>query len=300
MRKSEHDGFALSPSTPAGPVPNGWQPGYIGGKGQDGVWQRIIGQMPPHPVYVEAFAGSAAVFFHKRAARRSILIDASRNVIANLGATSEVTSGAGVELIHGDAIALLPRLALPPAGVVYCDPPYLLETRRGRRYYEHELTDDNHRHLLEVLRALPCRVLVSGYPSKLYGAALHDWRCLSYRVRTRGSSRTECLWMNFPEPTELHDWRFAGRTFRERLAMKRLAARWLARLQRMPPRKRGYLISTLAAANVIPGDARSDAAGSRADSDDAGLQRQVRRGAINSNEKPGEVSKSLRADPLGA
>jgi DNA adenine methylase len=57
----------------------------------------------------------------------------------------------------------------------------------------------------------------------------------------------ECLWMNFPEPTELHDWRFAGRNFRERCALKRLATRWMARLDDMPPRKRGYVMNALAA-----------------------------------------------------
>ena len=52
--------------------------------------------------------------------------------------------------------------------------------------------------------------------------------------------------MNFPEPEELHDWRFAGNTFRQRLGLKRLAARWLARLDAMPARKRGYVLNAIA------------------------------------------------------
>lgn len=62
---------------------------------------------------------------------------------------------------------------------------------------------------------------------------------------------TECLWCNFPEPTELHDWRFAGKNFRERTSLKRLATRWLARLEAMAPRKRGYLLNSVH--NAYPG-----------------------------------------------
>lgn len=34
---------------------------YSGGKGGDGVFQKIINQMPPHQIYVEAFLGMGSV-----------------------------------------------------------------------------------------------------------------------------------------------------------------------------------------------------------------------------------------------
>jgi hypothetical protein len=68
--------------------------------------------------------------------------------------------------------------------------------------------------------------------------------------------KTEMIWANFDEPTELHDWRYAGRTFRERLTFQRLAARRVAQLKRMPPRKRGYVLNEIAVAiNAENGDA---------------------------------------------
>lgn len=212
---------------------------YPGSKAQAGVFQRIIGQMPPHSTYVEPFFGSGQVFWRKRRAHQSILVDLAPEAIAGLSAA------AGVHAICGDAISVLPTLALSAEAVVYCDPPYLLSTRAGRRYYKHEMTERDHASLLALLQALPCRVLLSGYPSALYERTLAGWRCLSYRTRTRGRRVTECLWANFPEPAELHDWRYAGRSFRERLTLRRLAARWLARLDRMPARKRGYLLDAV-------------------------------------------------------
>jgi len=208
---------------------------YVGSKGQAGVFHRIIGQMPPHSVYVEPFFGSGRVFWEKRLALSSYVIDRQSDLLDRANAVP------GVQAICGDALKILRRLALPDDAVVYCDPPYLLSTRQGRCYYAFELSEQQHWDLLGTLRALPCRVLLSGYPSALYDDGLKAWRVIHYRVRTRGRTKTECLWCNFPEPEELHDWRFAGANFRQRLTLKRLAARWLARLEAMPPRKRGYL-----------------------------------------------------------
>ncbi len=154
-----------------------------------------------------------------------------------------------MDVIHGDAVRWLQGASQwehDATAVVYCDPPYLLKTRRSRRYYKHEMTDDNHIALLNALADLKCRVLLSGYPSELYSWHLRGWRCCSYKTRTRGATVTECLWMNFPEPTELHDWRYAGQSFRARLGFKRLAARWLARLEAMPPLKRGFVLDAIA------------------------------------------------------
>jgi DNA adenine methylase len=220
---------------------------YPGSKGQAGTWQRIIGQMPAHSLYVEAFAGSAQVFWRKRPAAVNVLIDADAGVVADLRSRSHsagfnAPGREAVTVLNADAIHWLRNADLPADAVVYCDPPYLLETRRSRRYYHHELTNEDHSALLAALVDLKCRVLLSGYPSPLYGDTLQNWRCCSYKARTRGSTVTECLWMNFPEPTALHDWRYAGKSYRERLALNRLAARWAARLDRMPARKRGFVL----------------------------------------------------------
>ena len=42
---------------------------YPGSKAQAGVFQRIIGQMPPHSTYVEPFFGSGQIFWRKRSIR---------------------------------------------------------------------------------------------------------------------------------------------------------------------------------------------------------------------------------------
>ena len=222
--------------------------------------------MPAHDFYVEPFFGSGQVFWRKRPADRNVIIDADSGMVDRFRADCRRSSpkialvdrfadpragsdAAGLvsaaRAICGDAISILPTLTLPADAVVYCDPPYLLSTRTSRHRYKFEMTDDQHALLLARLQDLKCRVMISGYPSDLYAKRLKSWRCISYRTRTRGRTLTECLWLNFPEPTDLHDWRFAGRNFRERLALNRQAARWLARLDGMPPVKRGFLLNAV-------------------------------------------------------
>lgn len=213
---------------------------YPGSKAANGVWQRIIGQMRPHSVYVEAFYGSGQVYHRKRAAKQSVLIDRNPKCL------DQIVQTPAVRPLLGKAQELLPHIYLPSDAVVYCDPPYPLDTRQGRLYYgEFEMTDADHSALLLTLKALKCDVLISSYDNPIYTAALKDWRCLRYRTRTRGKTVTECLWCNFPEPDLLHDWRYAGNNFRQRTSLSRLKRRWLGKLERMKPRQRGYVLNAI-------------------------------------------------------
>ena len=220
---------------------------YTGSKGQAGTFQRIIGNMPPHSLYVEPFFGSGQIFFRKKPASRNVIIDADAKCIFE--ARLAVSNWNQQVFSHvGDALEILATMldTLPADALIYADPPYVLSTRGGRRYYDHEMSDAQHTALLTLLQAMKCRVMISGYPSLLYSKMLSAWRCISYRTRTRGRTLTECLWLNFPEATELHDWRFAGLNYRERLTLKRQAARWTARIDKMPPLKRGFLLHAIA------------------------------------------------------
>jgi hypothetical protein len=114
--------------------------------------------------------------------------------------------------------------------------------------YRHEFGDTGqHTQLLELLLSLPCPVAISGYWSSLYGDMLATWRTISYTTRTRGgSSVQEWLWMNYPEPLELHDYRYLGSNFRQRERLKRIRIRWLARLGRMDALERYSLLEAIA------------------------------------------------------
>lgn len=224
---------------------------YPGGKAGDGVYQKIINLMPPHRVYVEPFLGGGAIMRLKRPAAASIGIDADGDVV-------QMWKGAiippNLTVLHGNALGLDWLVYLvtvgdadPKSTLIYCDPPYLMSTRRQhRQIYRYELSDADHVRLLTILRGLPCMVMISGYWSDLYATTLHDWRSVRFQARTRGGSMaTEWVWMNFPEPLELHDYSFLGDDFRERERIKRKVRRWERRLKDMPVLERHAMMGAI-------------------------------------------------------
>ena len=152
------------------------------------------------------------------------------------------------EFVEGDGIAFLKSYRYTGRELVYCDPPYLHSTRSSHFRYEFEMSDVDHRRLLRVAMALPCRVMISGYRSEMYSRTLGGWNLETFQAMTRGGPAEECLWFNFERPVELHDYRYLGRGFRERERIKRKKQRWMERLVRMPRLER---CAILAAASTI-------------------------------------------------
>lgn len=114
-----------------------------------------------------------------------------------LGAIVERLRGVVIE--HGDALDCMLKHDGPDT-LHYLDPPYLHDTRqtchRGHGYV-HELSDADHRRLLEALPALRGAVIISGYPHPLYDALLPGWRRVTRAAHADGARpRIEVLWLN--------------------------------------------------------------------------------------------------------
>jgi DNA adenine methylase len=108
----------------------------------------------------------------------------------------------GVRLSCRPALEVIRRWDGPEA-VFYLDPPYVAETRASADVYEHEMGDAAHRELLDLLRTVKGRVLLSGYGSTLYDGLLAGWSRHTFDVANHGASgqakrrMTECVWCNF-------------------------------------------------------------------------------------------------------
>lgn len=80
--------------------------------------------------------------------------------------------------------------------LIYADPPYVQNTRTYN-LYEHELTDDDHRALLNALDTHRGPVILSGYTHSLYDTRLTHWyRVTMPALAEKGNLRTEVLWLN--------------------------------------------------------------------------------------------------------
>ena len=214
--------------------------GYFGSKATSGLCQPLIAMTPPHSTYIETHLGGGAIMKRKPPALRNIGID------RDVRALDAFECDYPVELVHGCAHRFLGEFTFEGTELVYCDPPYLRRTRSSKRRYRFDYEESDHVELLELVAALPCQVMVSGYRSALYDEWLSKWRRVELQVMNHAGVRTECVWMNFAAE-RLHWARYAGKNFTDRQRIKRKAQSWGRRYAALPAAERLAVLGAMMA-----------------------------------------------------
>ena len=134
---------------------------YAGGKNGAGVYQTIINMIPAHAVYVEAFAGSAAIARRIKPAGRTILIERDPAMADRLQMAMPAATVMGC-----DAVPELEKLAMQDlAGwFFYLDPPYLHSTRKDLALYKFEMSDDAQARIAQIVNATDVVLFMKGTP----------------------------------------------------------------------------------------------------------------------------------------
>lgn len=100
-----------------------------------------------------------------------------------------------VQIENQPALKVIERYRFPEV-FIYADPPYVLSTR-SNRMYRHEMSDNDHMELLEILDKHPGPVMLSGYSHPLYDDRLKHWKREEVKgYADRGKARTEVVWIN--------------------------------------------------------------------------------------------------------
>ena len=214
---------------------------YPGGKG--GLFRQLINLIPAHSTYIESHLGNGAVLRHKTPVARSLGLEVDDTVIERWADASIP----GFELIQQDATSFLRSFPFTGNEFVYADPPYVPASRRRTRVYRHELDEQAHGELLDVLDAIPAKVMLSGYGSPLYDQRLAHWNRIEFDVGSHGLRHREVVWLNYESPAVPCDLRFIGSTFRERQRIRRKQERMQAKIRELPASERALLMQWLAA-----------------------------------------------------
>lgn len=109
-----------------------------------------------------------------------------------------------VQILSQPATEAIRRFDHPDA-LIYCDPPYVHQTRaaNSRDVYGVEMAEEEHRELGRVLRRCVGKVIISGYPSALYEAVFRSWRRVEFDMANHAAGgckkarKREVLWMNW-------------------------------------------------------------------------------------------------------
>lgn len=236
---------------------------YYGGKGAAGVHQILINQVTPHDTLVIPFAGHCTLARKIHPAKRLILNDIDQSVMDFWVERKHKIEAGDVSLYCSDGRGIIESVlwgiqngTFRDRIFVYVDPPYVESACGSSQKYKHRMTDEMHAELIESLKELSkepsVAIMISGYPSPLYAKLLKGWRSKSFMSQTRRGRRKEMIWMDYPEPQALHDYRFIGKNKRERFKLKRRRRNMLAKLQRMPLIERNAMIMAMVTKFGVP------------------------------------------------
>lgn len=103
-----------------------------------------------------------------------------------------------VQIEHMPAIELIKRFNYSNV-FMFLDPPYLLSTRTGKQY-KHEMSDNDHKILLQTIVQSKAKIMICGYQSDLYDQILAGWHKEVFSSCAQGGgARTEIIWMNYKQ-----------------------------------------------------------------------------------------------------
>lgn len=214
-----------------------------------GLHRLPLQETPQDPPPVDRAAGDGKLLRSRKRAAPAESLVRSPNPQASPGLNSAGKPSAVrlQEQPHDPAAEYSNMLCVPNSrAFVYWDPPYPLGSRKSPDpLYRFEMTDQQHVDLLETAKRLPCPVMLSTYPNDLYESNLHGWRKITFQAMTRRGPATEVLWMNYPHPAELHDYRYVGSNKRQRERIRRKVKTWAAGLKRLPEHERRAILAEL-------------------------------------------------------
>ena len=217
---------------------------YNGGKGSNGTYQTIINLIPPCKTLIIPFLGNCAILRNIKLPPCTIAIDKDAAVIKKW---QENFTNSAVTFINGDAISFLKSFAAiidNSETVIYCDPPYLMSSRRSQKnIYNYEMSFQDHQDLLSSIKSLRSRVLISAIKNELYDSMLFDWSKKTYMNKTRHGMQEEIVYFNFSSNIEkLQDYSFLGDDFRKREIIKRKFNRWMKKVNSLSTLQRNAFL----------------------------------------------------------
>lgn len=108
----------------------------------------------------------------------------------------------GVQIDNRPALELIPRFNHKNV-LIYCDSPYMLNTRHGKQY-RCEMDDKDHEALLDVCLKHKGYVIISGYETELYNSMLAGWNKYETTAYSQVcSKKREVIWMNYEPRKQL-------------------------------------------------------------------------------------------------
>jgi DNA adenine methylase len=215
---------------------------YTGNKKIEGVYQKIINEIPKHNYYLEAFAGSGAIGLILPTGPVKIFNDLDTHALQLIKGTPGDTV-IKTQYRATDLLQLFDHAG--KEGFTFCDPPYLHTTRKSDKIYLFEMSVLDHVEFLAEVQKLKCNCMIIHPACELYEVALQSWRSILIKIRYNTKTSIEKLYMNYDTPRILQTSKYLGKDCWDRQRIKRKAERFINKGLNIPFPERTYIEDTL-------------------------------------------------------
>lgn len=220
---------------------------YKGNKKIEGIYQKIINNIPLFSIYYELFAGSGAIakiLVGKGVSSQSSIIlndlDHTVNFMLKNIPGSTVINFNALDLIQSELI-----VSAMVETFIFCDPPYLHSTRSDDQLYKFEMSEVDHVQFLSSLLQLKCNVMVIHPVCSLYDEMLSKWNKIEVKIRYNKKTSLEALYMNYSTPWTIQSTSYLGANCWDRQRIKRKGDRLINKLKQMPHLERQYILDRI-------------------------------------------------------
>jgi DNA adenine methylase len=220
---------------------------YPGNKSVMGLFHLIINNMPSHRFYYELCAGSAEIARRKAPAERTIVNDIDTDVYRKLLTYCVGNPALRWSPMNENCLNMLDVLTdvktMTHEIFTYIDPPYLDVTPIYAQGHDYEF----HQKLIAACSAVKINCMISHYEHPLYDNLVTNcgWRKKIFKTWYHRKHVTEAIYMNYPEPKELHDYSLLGTDRTDRQRIKRKIERHVKRLKALSVLERKAILNAL-------------------------------------------------------
>ena len=156
---------------------------------------------------MQSVASNGGWCYAKSKSRRGMCQSVSRwlgNIEENL--TSAIERLKEVQIENLDILELIKKYDKEDT-LFYLDPPYIHDTRTAKRVYEYEMSNEQHRKLVDILLNIKGKAILSGYDHEIYNTLLENgWKkvflgeysksCIKAENSKKNKGQ-EFVWINF-------------------------------------------------------------------------------------------------------
>ena len=217
---------------------------YPGRKDIPGVYHKIINEIPKHDVYCELFAGSAGLFSKITTPPGVIIL----NDLFDQVCSFLTTRYPGAIVTNDCMIRRLKEIEsnYTQEVFIFLDPPYLHDTRPcSVNLYEKEIDYQYHVVMLDTILKSKLKIAIIHPICSLYDSKLALWRSVDISIRYNKKTSYERLYMNYDKPVLLQDCNFVGASNIRRQQLRRIAKRWIVRIENMQDDEKQYILNKL-------------------------------------------------------